>query len=73
MKPTTLHHRRAELSAAYAKARRQHRAHASIGERLRETTTALLRAEIAERKPRRGRPRALRPANPDLFVREAQP
>lgn len=73
MKPTALHHRRAELSAAYTKARRQHRAHACIGERLRETTTALLKAELAERKPRRGRPRTPRPANPDFFVSEAQP
>lgn len=73
MKPSALRSRRAEMATAYAKARRQHRGQARAAGRLTEATTALLKAEIAERKPRRGRPRTPRPANPDLFVSEAQP
>lgn len=73
MKPSALRSRRAEMATAYAKARRQHQGQARAAGRLNEATTALLKAEIAERKPRRGRPRTPRPANPDLFVSEAQP
>lgn len=67
MTPRALHARRAELSAAYACARRHHRGQGPAGERLREATTALLRAEVRATKPRRGRPPNPRPANPDLF------
>lgn len=73
MKTDSLRARRAELSAAYTKARRQHRSQAALGQRLRDATTALLKAELSETRPMRGRPRNPRPINPDLFASEARP
>lgn len=72
MTPKVLRARRAELSRAYAKARRQHHGQARASDRLREATTALLKAEVQQSKPRRGRPPNPRPTNPDLFE-EARP
>lgn len=69
----SLRARRAELSTAYTKARRLHRSQAALGHRLREATTALLKAELSETRPKRGRPRNPRPSNPDLFLSEARP
>lgn len=51
----------------YAQARRRHRGQEAASKRLMETTTALLKAEVAATKPQRGRPRNQRPAAPDLF------
>ena len=67
MTPEALRARRIELSGAYARARRQHQGQARASERLREATTALLKAEVQRAKPRRGRPPSPRPINPDLF------
>lgn len=73
MKPEALRTRRADLSAAYAKARKRHSGQALAAERLRVATTALLKAELSSRKPKRGRPPLPRPSNPDLFFSEARP
>ncbi|CAO4174886.1 hypothetical protein [Methylorubrum populi] len=67
MKPATLRSRRAEMAQAYATARRTHRGRAEAAERLREATTQLLKAEVAQTRPRRGRPPAARPIQPELF------
>ncbi|KQP34282.1 hypothetical protein ASF27_01595 [Methylobacterium sp. Leaf102] len=73
MKSDRLRTHRVELAAAYAKARRRHRGQAGAGARLQDATTALLKAEVKEHRPRRGRPPNPRPSNPDLFVSEARP
>lgn len=73
MTPRALRIRRAELVGAYSKARRQHRSQAAAVARLQAATTAVLRAELQQAKPRRGRPPNPRPSNPDLFASEARP
>jgi len=73
VKTDSLRTRRAELAAAYAKARRRHRGQAGAGARLQDATTALLREEVKAHRPRRGRPPNPRPGNPDLFPSEARP
>ncbi|APX83792.1 hypothetical protein BV511_03035 [Methylorubrum extorquens] len=55
------------MAQAYATACRRHRGRADAAERLREATTHLLKAEIAETKPRRGRPPAAGIVQPELF------
>lgn len=67
MRPAKLRIRRAEMAQAYATACRRHRGRADAAERLREATTHLLKAEVAEAKPRRGRPPAARITQPELF------
>jgi hypothetical protein len=68
----SLREERARLAACYASARRRHRGQGEAAARLVDRTCALLRAELATHRPRRGRPPAPRPALPDLFG-EARP
>jgi len=67
MSPETLRAHRAELRGVYATAQRRHRDQARAAEHLRAATTALLKAELPQARPRRGRPSKSRPVNPSLF------